>query len=110
MEDLMPILIGVLYAAGVYQMLRHSIVKLILGLLFLTHATNLLLFYVGGLAGSAPILSGTGEVVMDPLPQAFILTAIVISFGIVAFFLVLVFKAYQANQAADLDELDWTDL
>ena len=110
MQDLMAILIGVLYAAGVYQMLRHSIVKLILGLLFLTHATNLLLFYVGGIRGVAPIINGGDQKMMDPLPQAFILTAIVISFGIVAFFLVLVFKAYQVNKAEDLDELHWTDL
>ena len=105
MEDLLAILIGILYAAGVYQMLRHSIVKLILGLLFLTHATNLLLFYSGGLEGAAPIATGEAGPMMDPLPQAFILTALVISFGILAFFLVLVYRAYQINEAEDLDEL-----
>ena len=109
MEDLLAILIGVLYATGVYQMLRHSIVKLILGLIFLTHATNLLLFYTGGLSGKAPLIDGSGDQLMDPLPQAFILTAIVISFGIVAFFLVLVFRAFQVNEAEDLDELHRLD-
>ncbi len=108
MEDLLAILIGLLYAAGVYQMLRRSIVKLILGLLFLSHATNLLLFYSGGLRGLAPLVTEAGSV-MDPLPQAFILTAIVINFGIIAFFVILLFRAYQINRAEDLDELHRTE-
>ncbi len=105
MHDLLAILIGLFYAIGVYQMLRHSIVKLILGLLFLTHATNLLLLFAGGMGGEAPILGATTGMLTDPLPQAFILTAIVINFGIIAFFIVLVFKTYEVDRAEDLDEL-----
>ena len=109
MQDLMAILIGLFYAIGVYHMLRHSIVKLILGLLFLTHAANLLLFFSGGFGGRAPILPVETGGMMDPLPQAFILTAIVINFGIIAFFIVLVFKAWEANKAEDLDEFKRED-
>ena len=109
MEDLLAILIGLLYAAGVYQMLRHSLVKLILGLLLLSHATNLLLFYIGGLHGGSPMTNSPEVTVMDPLPQAFILTAMVISFGIIAFFLALIYRSYQTNQAEDLDELHRTE-
>lgn len=107
MEDLLAILIGIFYAIGVYHMLRHSIVKLIIGLIFLTHATNLLLFFSGGIGGEAPILEAgiNAGAMADPLPQAFILTAIVISFGIIAFFIVLVFKTHEVSKTKDLDEL-----
>ena len=113
MEDLLAILIGFLYAVGIYHILRHSIVKLILGLIFITHATNLLLFFSGGLGKNAPIIKAGAEVMtgvmpeamVDPLPQAFILTAIVISFGIIAFFIVLIFKTHEVSKTKDLDEI-----
>jgi multicomponent Na+:H+ antiporter subunit C len=102
--------IGLLYAAGVYLLLRRSIVKLILGIMFLSHATNLLIFVAGGLHKGQPQFTadGVNAVVFnptDPLPQALILTAIVIGFGITAFFLALIYRFYQATGTEDLDEL-----
>lgn len=110
MELLTIFAIGGFFAAGAYLMLRHSIVKLILGTMLLTHGGNLLLLLAGGLVQGQPPLGEAGMTgATDPLPQALILTAIVINFGILAFFLVLVYRAYQTNDAKDLDELHGGD-
>lgn len=88
--------VGVLFAGGTYLILRRGEIKLILGLALLSHGVNLLLFGTGALKrGTPPILDKAQEVIdftnyPDPLPQALILTAIVISFGITAFVIVLV--------------------
>ncbi len=110
MEVLLAIVIGLLYAAGVYLLLRRSIVKLILGIMFFSHATNLLIFVAGGLHKGKPQFGSDGLTAVsanptDPLPQALILTAIVIGFGITAFFLALMYRFYQATGTEDLDEL-----
>ncbi|MFP4146177.1 MAG: Na+/H+ antiporter subunit C [Halorhodospira sp.] len=114
MEPLMAVLVGITFAAALYMMLRRSIVKLIIGLILLSNAANLLFFTAGGLTRGAPPLIPEGAegpvgVVADPLPQALILTAIVISFGVLAFALVLIRKAYQVVQADDLDQMKGTD-
>ncbi|MBN1889024.1 MAG: Na+/H+ antiporter subunit C [Thermoflexales bacterium] len=114
MEIVMAIVIGVLFAAGVYMLLRRSVVKLIIGLGLLSHGANLLLFTMGPLRrGRVPILdeahAGYGGALADPLPQALILTAIVIGFGVSAFVLVLAYRASQATGHDDLDELRTTD-
>lgn len=110
METLLAIVIGLLYAAGVYLLLRRSIVKLILGIMFFSHATNLLIFVAGGLHKGQPQFVNEGINTVsanptDPLPQALILTAIVIGFGITAFFLALMYRFYQSTGTEDLDEL-----
>jgi multicomponent Na+:H+ antiporter subunit C len=110
METLLAIVIGGLYTAGFYSMLRRSIVKLVIGLMFISHATNLLIFTAGGLTRGLPPLVETGRhisggAIADPLPQALTLTAIVISFGITAFTLVLVLKAFNATGTKDLDQM-----
>lgn len=114
METVLAVVIGGLYAAGLYLMLRRSIVKLILGLAILGHAANLLVFTVGRLTPSRPPLVLPGattpvEPFADPLPQALILTAIVIGFGVQAFALVLLKRAYQTVGTDDLDEMKSTD-
>ncbi len=113
MEPLLAYVVGGLYAAAVYMMLRRSIVKLVIGLLLLSNAANLLIFTVSGLTRGAPPLIGEGgaipEVMADPLPQALILTAIVISFGVLAFAVVLINRAYQVVGEEDLDEMKGTD-
>lgn len=114
MENVLAVVIGGLYAAGLYLMLRRSIVKLILGLAILGHAANLLVFTVGRLTPSQPpiVLPGATapvEPFADPLPQALILTAIVIGFGVQAFALVLLKRAYQTVGTDDLDEMKSTD-
>lgn len=114
MDILLAITVGGLYAAGIYMMLRRSVVKLLIGLGLLSHAANLLLFTAGGVVrGRAPVV-GEGavlplETVADPLPQALILTAIVISFAVLAFALVLFYRTYQTVGTDDLHELKATD-
>jgi multicomponent Na+:H+ antiporter subunit C len=110
-EPLLAVVVGVLYAAGVYMMLRRSIVKLLIGIALLSHAANLLVFSVAGLdRGRPPIVpegalapSGTTA---DPLPQALVLTAIVISFGVLAFAVTLFQRLYQETGDDDLDRLE----
>ena len=114
METLIAILIGVLYAAGIYSMLRRSLMKVVIGLILISQATNLLIFDAAGLTlGQAPLVP-EGAIVppapyADPIPQALILTAIVISFGVLAFVLVLMHRAYQTMGTDDLDEMKGTD-
>ena len=110
MEILLAVVVGGLYAAGTYLILRRHIVKLILGLAMLAHAANLLIFTAGGLRRARPPLVPEGAnaplgPVADPVPQALILTAIVIGFGILAFALALSFRAYQATGTDDLDAM-----
>jgi multicomponent Na+:H+ antiporter subunit C len=114
MEFLLAIVAGSLYATGIYLMLRRSIVKLIIGLAILGHASNLLIFTAAGLTrAQAPLvpqgatLPPTGHA--DPLPQALILTAIVISFAVTAFAAVLCKRAYETVGTDDLDEMKATD-
>lgn len=94
---ILSITVGMLFATGTYLILRRHPIKLILGLALLSHAVNLLIFSTGLLKrGLPPIIAdkstfaGDISAFVDPLPQALILTAIVISFGITAFVVVLV--------------------
>ncbi|MFG0335881.1 MAG: Na+/H+ antiporter subunit C [Maioricimonas sp. JB049] len=113
MEILLAITVGGLYATGLYMMLRRSVVKLLIGLGLLSHAANLLLFTAGGLVRGRPPIVPQGAtqpagLVADPLPQALILTAIVISFAVLAFALVLIYRTYQTVGTDDLHELKAT--
>lgn len=114
MEFLLALVVGVLYAGGVYMMLRRSIVKLIFGLVLLGHAANLLIFSMGRIArGAPPIIPEGAEVpagvYADPLPQALILTAIVIGFGVQAFALILIRRSAETVGTDDLDRMTSTD-
>ena len=114
MTALFAVTIGFLYAAGLYLVMRRNVVKLVLGLALLGHAANLLIFTVGRLSREgAPIIPpGAARLVpphADPVPQALVLTAIVIGFGVQAFALVLVKRAYRETGSDDLDALRSTD-
>ncbi len=114
MDILLAITVGGLYATGIYMMLRRSVVKLLIGLGLLSHAANLLIFTAGGVVRGRPPVVPKGEmqpleIVADPLPQALILTAIVISFAVLAFALVLIYRTYQTVDTDDLHELKATD-
>ncbi len=107
MELLVAATVGVLTAAGVYLILRLRSFPVILGLAMLSYAVNVFLFATGRLAvGLPPILSKYAEGYTDPLPQALVLTAIVISFGMMA---VLVMVALGAFLTSDHDRIDITD-
>lgn len=115
MYIVLAIVIGGLYAAGVYLLLRRSVTKLIIGLAILSNAANLLIFTVGGLTRAQPPLVPAGEKVplgpvADPLPQALILTAIVIGFGVLAFMMVLAFRTYEVVGSDSLDDMRSTDV
>jgi multicomponent Na+:H+ antiporter subunit C len=114
MEPLFAILIGFLTAAGFYLMLRRTFMRLLLGFLLLGQAANLLILTAGGLGpGTSPIIHPDATTLPpghpDPLPQALILTAIVIGFATVAFAVVLLKRANQATGTDDFDALDTTD-
>jgi len=108
MEFILASSIGVLTAGGTYLMLRLRAFPVILGLALLSYAANLFLFASGRLAINAPaVLDRYNEVVYsDPLPQALVLTAIVIAFGMTA---VLVMIALGAFLEADDDRIDMTE-
>ena len=92
----------VLYACGVYLMLDRSLTRLLLGFLLVGNATNLLLFLMSGSFGAAPLVGEhSAEEMSDPLPQAFILTAIVITFGVSAFLLALIYRSWRLAQDQD---------
>jgi multicomponent Na+:H+ antiporter subunit C len=114
MELLMAMVVGFLYATGLFLMQRRNLVKFIIGLALLSHGANLLIFTAGGLTRGEPPLIPETDVLppplhADPLPQALILTAIVISFAVLAFALILFLRAYQTTGTDDLDDLRSTD-
>lgn len=88
---------AVLYAAGIYLMLERSMTRVLLGFLLVGNATNLLIIVVAGRAGVAPIVEDgvTAAEMTDPLPEAFILTAIVITFAVSAFLLALIHRSWR---------------
>jgi len=94
MEALIALVIGVLTAGGVFLALRGHTFPVVLGLTLMSYAVNLFLFIMGRLAiGVPPVISDAAAGYTDPLPQALVLTAIVISFGMTAFVIVLALKA-----------------
>lgn len=104
MEWLMALVIGVLTANGVYLSLRARTFPVVLGLTLLSYAVNLFLFSMGRLQiGQPAILNAKATAYTDPLPQALVLTAIVIAFGMTAFLIVLALKA---RSELDNDHVD----
>lgn len=92
----------VLFACGFYLMLDRVLTRVLLGFLMVGNATNLMIFLMSGSFGGAPIVGERGvEDMSDPLPQAFILTAIVITFGISAFILALVYRSWRLAGESD---------
>jgi len=106
MEILMSITVGVLFMVGTYLILTKSLLRVVLGLVLLSHGAHLLLLTMAGLKqGAPPLLGEEAAFYADPLPQALILTAIVISFGVTAFLLVLAYRTYKEHKTDDLDKL-----
>jgi len=114
MQIVLTVVIGVLYGAGFYMMLRRNLVKLIVGIVLLSNGANLLIFTVGGRLrrGDPPIVpvgNGMAADMANPLPQALVLTAIVIGFGVLAFALVLFHRVYRVVGAEDLDAMSGSE-
>ncbi|HUF65186.1 MAG TPA: NADH-quinone oxidoreductase subunit K [Gemmatimonadaceae bacterium] len=99
MESVLVVIVGALFASGTYLLLRPNLLRLIIGLMLLGNAVNLLIFTAGRLTPGLPPIVPPGadaplHPVANPLPQALILTAIVISLGLVAFALALLHRGH----------------
>lgn len=106
MEILMAILIGILVSIGTYLVLSKQMLRVILGISLYSHAANLLIITMGGLkTGSPPLLSEKEDTFTDALPQALILTAIVINFAVTALILVLSYRTYKKHGTDNLEKL-----
>ena len=115
MTVMLAVVIGILVAAAVYLMLRRSVLKLALGLSLLANAANLVIFVAAGLTRGEPPLVAEGSSApppgaADPLPQAMVLTAIVIGFSVLAFTLTLMHRVYQEGGSDDVDDLSEADI
>ena len=114
MNLLAAIVIGVLFGTGIFLLMCRTPVKLLIGLVFLSNAINLLIFVAGGLTrGKPPLIpdgaAGLSGIYADPLPQALILTAIVISFGVLAFALVLFSRTFRSFSKETTAEITSTE-
>jgi multisubunit Na+/H+ antiporter MnhC subunit len=100
------VVMAVLYASGIYLMLERSMTRVLMGFLLVGNATNLLIIAMVGSPGTAPIVDGvtTPEEMTDPLPEALILTAIVITFGVSAFLLALIYRSWRLAKADILED------
>ncbi len=114
MELPMALVIGLLFAAGTYMILRPNLIRLVMGFGLYSNATNLLLITVGGYTrdSGAPFVGadpGTARGLMDPLPPDIILTAIVISFAVGALTLIICYRVYQDHGTDNPQELPVDD-
>lgn len=110
METVFSVLVGLFAATAFYLIMSRHIVRVLLGMVLLGNAVNLGLFTAGRLTREVPPIMMNGEQTLsmaaaNPLPQALILTAIVISFSFFAFLLVLSYRAYQDLDTDDTDEM-----
>ncbi|MGM9968065.1 MULTISPECIES: Na(+)/H(+) antiporter subunit C [unclassified Rummeliibacillus] len=106
METMMILLIGVLVSVATYLILSKNVIRVILGTAILSHAVHLLILTIAGVKkGNVPLLKEAESPYTDALPQALILTAIVISFAVTAFVLVLAFRIYQTSKSDDFESL-----
>jgi multicomponent Na+:H+ antiporter subunit C len=110
MEFALAALVGLFMATAVYLLLSRSMIRMLLGVAILGNAVNLLIFTVGRLTREVPPIVPPGEkapleAVANPLPQALILTAIVIGFSMFAYLLVLAFRSYEELDADNTDTM-----
>jgi len=105
------VIMAVLYACGIYLMLERSMTRVLVGFLLVGNATNLLILIMAGEPGVSPFYDGATPVdeMSDPLPQALILTAIVITFAVSAFLLALIYRSWRLSQQGEDDLEDDVD-
>lgn len=114
MELLLAVTVGWLYACGLYLLLRRTLAQMVIGLALLTNGANVLIFVAAGLVRGEPPIIGAGDLTLgagaaDPVPQALILTAIVIGFAIQAFAMALAYRVYRSVASDDIDALTTTE-
>jgi len=110
MEGALALLVGLIFAAAVYLILSRALIRVLLGIVLLGNGVNLLIFVAGRVTTAVPPIVPKGAaapagVFANPLPQALILTAIVIGFAMFAFLVVLAFRAYQEMDADNTDHM-----
>lgn len=105
MNLLTSLAIGILFAAGIYQILRRNVIRAAIGLVLLSNAVNLFLFSAGAYNGQSAAYSTAVAQISDPLPQALVLTAIVISMGGFSFVLSLLYVISTRYKTSDGDEV-----
>lgn len=110
MDAILPIITGAIFATGVYLLLRRSTVMTIIGIILISNSVNLAVFTFGRVStGNPPVVEAGSKFpeapFANPLPQALILTAIVIGFGLLAFVLALAYRSYKELGTVDQDQL-----
>ena len=102
---LLVVVVAALVTAGVYLLLERSLTRVIIGLVLVGNGVNVLFLIAGGAAGGAPIVGATRpEDMSDPLPQAMVLTAIVITLGMTAFLLAMAYRSWQLNRHDEVQD------
>jgi len=104
----LALLIGVLYTVGTYLLLQRTLTRIVIGLALLGHGANLLLLQAGGARGLTPFVGPDSDASLsttaDPLPQAMVLTAIVITFGVSAFLLALAYRSWVLTEEDEVQD------
>ena len=102
--------VAVLFGTGAYLLLKHDLIRVAAGVVLVSNAANLFIVAAGLSRGAVPILPIPGaDRVADPVVQALVLTAIVISFGVTALLLSLIYRVYTSHLSLDLDDLSDAD-
>ncbi|MFK7855804.1 MAG: NADH-quinone oxidoreductase subunit K [Granulosicoccus sp.] len=112
MELLFGLLTGVLMAGGVWLILSRNLVRFLFGLVLISNVANLVIFASGGVVeGRPPLIGDSGVVagVANSLPQALVLTAIVIGFGLVSFTLTLALRSWQAIGTTNVEDMSLSE-
>ena len=105
MEILTAFAIGLTFALGLFQVLRRNVIRAAIGLMLLTNAVNLFLLSTGAYTGQKAAYVGAVGIQSDPLPQALVLTAVVIGLGVTAFVLAMLIVIVQRYKSCDSDEV-----
>lgn len=107
MQTETALLVGILFAGATYLILQRSFVRILFGFVVLSNAANLLVLSMSGRPDdrAAPIVSDPAGALVDPLPQALILTAIVIGFGVVAYLVLLLYRIFLDQKTTNAEEL-----
>ena len=110
MEEVLAVLVGILFSVGAYLMMERSLIRLLFGLVLISNAASLAVFAAGRLTWGEPAIVPAGALAPDreianALPQALVLTAIVIGFGLIAFALVLAERAFRWLGTVDTEAM-----
>jgi len=106
MTIVLSLCVAIVFGAGAYLLLKHDFIKVIGGIILISHAANLFIMSTGLSGGREPIYPfGPDVAVSDPLVQAMTLTAIVISFGVTALLIALIYRVYRSHQSVDIVEI-----